>query len=59
MFIDIVPNRGSPPAVLLRESWREGNKTRKRTVANLTGLPDEAIDALQQRAFDLLGVPCG
>jgi hypothetical protein len=45
--------------VLLRESWREGNKTCKRKVANLTGLPDEAIDALQQRAFDLLGVPCG
>jgi hypothetical protein len=48
MFIDIVPNRNSPPAVLLRESWREGSKTHKRTVANLTGLPDEAIDALRR-----------
>lgn len=48
MFIDVVPNRNSPPAVLLRESWREGKKTRKRTVANLTGLPDEAIDALRR-----------
>jgi len=48
MFIDIVPNRNSRPAVLLRESWREGRKTRKRTVANLTGLPDEAIDALRR-----------
>jgi hypothetical protein len=48
MFIDIVPNRNSPPAVLLRESWREGKKTHKRTVANLSGLPDEAIDALRR-----------
>jgi hypothetical protein len=48
MFIDIVPNRNSPPAVLLRESWREGKKTRKRTVANLSGLPPEAIDALRR-----------
>jgi hypothetical protein len=48
MYIDIVPNRNSPPAVLLRESWREGKKTHKRTVANLTGLPEEAIDALRR-----------
>jgi hypothetical protein len=46
MFIDIVPNRNSPPAAVLgRESWREGKKPHKRTVANLTGLPDEAIGA--------------
>jgi hypothetical protein len=47
MYIDIVPNRASPPAVLLRESYREGGKVKKRTVANLTGLPDPMIDALR------------
>ncbi len=36
MHVDIVPNRGSPPAILLRETWREGGRVRKRTVANLT-----------------------
>ena len=39
MYIDVVPNRNSPPAVLLREAWREGQKTRKRTVANLSDWP--------------------
>jgi hypothetical protein len=48
MFIDIVPNRNSPPAVLLRESWREGKKTFKRTVANLSSLPPEAVDVLRR-----------
>jgi hypothetical protein len=48
MFIDVVPNRGSPPAVLLRESWREGRKTKKRTLANLTGLPPEQVELLRR-----------
>lgn len=48
MFIDIVPNRKSPPAVLLREAWREGAKVRKRTVANLTGWPKEQVEALRR-----------
>jgi hypothetical protein len=39
MFIDIVANRGSPPAILLRESIREGKRVRKRTIANLSALP--------------------
>ena len=47
MYIEKVPNRNSPPAVLLRESWREGGKTRKRTLANLSSLPDEMIEALR------------
>jgi transposase len=39
MFIDIVPNRSSPPAILLRESYRDENgNTKKRTIANLSGL---------------------
>jgi transposase len=48
MFIDIVPNRKSPPAVLLREAWREGQKVRKRTVANLTGWPNEKVEVLRR-----------
>ena len=47
MYIDIVPNRNSPPAVLLREDHREGGKTVKRTLANLSALPPEAIAALR------------
>jgi hypothetical protein len=47
MYIDIVPNRTSPPAVLLREDHREGGRTIKRTLANLSALPSEAIAALR------------
>lgn len=47
MYIDVVPNRNSPPAVLLRESVRVGKRTVKRTLANLTALPPEAIAALR------------
>ena len=39
MYIDTVPNRNSPPAILLREDWREGNKTPKRTLPNLSDWP--------------------
>lgn len=47
MYIERIPNRNSPPAVLLRESYREGKKVRKRTLANLSKLPDKAVDGLQ------------
>jgi hypothetical protein len=47
MYIDIVPNRTSPPAVLLREDHREGGRTIKRTLANLSALPPEAVAALR------------
>jgi transposase len=47
MYIDLVPNRNSPPAVLLRETHRVGNKTIKKTLANLSALPPEAIAALR------------
>ncbi|MCP6762339.1 MAG: IS1634 family transposase [Fischerella sp. CENA71] len=47
MYVERVPNRNSPPAVLLRESYREGGKVRKRTLANLSKLPDHAVDGLQ------------
>ena len=43
MHIDIVPNRNSKPAVLLRESYREGKKVRKRTIANLSKLPKDQV----------------
>jgi hypothetical protein len=36
MYIARIPNRKSPPAILLRESYREGGKVRTRTIANLT-----------------------
>jgi len=48
MYIDVVPNRSSPPAVLLRESSREDGKIRKRTLANLSALPPEAVDVLRR-----------
>ena len=47
MHIDGVPNRTSRPTYLLRESYREGKKVRKRTLANLSALSDEQIDALR------------
>ena len=47
MHIERVPNRNSPPAVLLRQSYREGGKVRKRTLANLSKLPEETVEALR------------
>jgi hypothetical protein len=47
MYIGAVPNRSSPPAVLLRESYREDGRTRKRTPANLTRWPAELVEGLR------------
>jgi len=47
MHIHIVPNRGSPPTVLLRESYREGAKVLKRTLANLSSLSSAQIGAIR------------
>ena len=47
MFIATIPNRNSPPAILLREGYREDGKVKTRTFANLTGLPPEKIEALK------------
>ena len=47
MHIDVVPNRNSRPAYLLRESYREGKKVRKRTIANLSALSEEQITAFR------------
>ena len=48
MYVERVPNRNSPPAVLLRESFRDGRKVRKRTLANLSKLPDHAVETLRR-----------
>jgi hypothetical protein len=46
MYVVKVPNRGSPPAILLRESYREAGKVKNRTLANLSSWPDAKVDAL-------------
>ena len=46
MYVVRVPNRGSPPAVLLRESFREGGKVKNRTLANLSRWPEQKVEAL-------------
>jgi len=47
MHIHVVPNRGSPPTVLLRESYRQGSKVGKRTLANLSSLSAAQIEAIR------------
>ncbi len=47
MYIESVPNRNSPPAILLRESYREGGKVRKRTLCNLSDWPKATIEGLR------------
>jgi hypothetical protein len=48
MYVAKVPNRGSPPAVLLRESYREAGKVKNRTLANLSSWPEARVDALSR-----------
>ena len=48
MYITAVPNRNSPPAILLRESYRHNGKVKTRTLANLSKLPPHAIDVLRR-----------
>ena len=47
MYIERVPNRKSPPAVLLRESFREDGKVKKRTLANLSKWPEDLVEGLR------------
>ncbi len=47
MYIEAIPNRNSPPAILLREAYREAGKVKKRTLANLSCLPSEVIEGLK------------
>ena len=68
MYIAVVPNRNSPPAILLRESFRDNGKVRNRTIANLSHWPPAKVDALRAvlqgatavraplpQAFDVIG----
>jgi transposase len=48
MYIATIPNRNSPPAILLRESYREKGKVKNRTLANLSSLPPQSIDILRR-----------
>ena len=47
MYVETVPNRNSPPAILLREAYREDGKVRKRTLANLTDWPKELVEGFR------------
>jgi len=59
MHIDTVPNRSSPPAILLRESYRENGKVCKRTLANLSDWPAEKVEALRRVLKNQLGAFTG
>jgi len=48
MYIATIPNRNSPPAILLRESYRENGKVKSRTLANLSSLPPQSINILRR-----------
>ncbi len=48
MYIATVPNRGSPPAILLREGYRDGGKVKNRTLANLSHWPPAKVDLLRR-----------
>ena len=48
MYIARIPNRGSPPTILLRESYRQGGQVKTRTLANLSKLPPAALAGLRR-----------
>jgi len=48
MYVVAIPNRTSPPAILLRESYRDGRRVKNRTLANLSAWPPERIEALRR-----------
>src|SRR6202795_3922280 len=57
MYIAVVPNRSSPPAILLRESFREQGKVKNRTLANLSAWSSDRVEALRQVLRGRLGPP--
>ena len=59
MYIEAVPNRSSPPAILLRESYRDKGKVRKRTLCNLTNWPAHLIEGLRALLKDGSVLPPG
>lgn len=48
MYIEKIPNRKSPPAILIRESYRENGKVKKRTIANISQLPENLISLISE-----------
>ena len=59
MYIESVPNRGSPPAILLRESYRDGKRVRKRTLLNLSDWPAEHVEGLRGVLKGGVVIPAG
>lgn len=59
MYIEAAPNRNSPPAILLRESYREGGKVKKRTLCNLSGWPKDLVDGFKTLLKGGTAVPAG
>lgn len=59
MYIEAVPNRDSPPAILLRESYRDGGKIRKRTLLNLTHWPRDVVEGLRALLKGGTVIPAG
>ena len=59
MYVTRIPNRDSPPAVLLRESYREGGKVKSRTLANISDWPEAKIDSLRRVLAGETLVPLG
>ena len=59
MYIESVPNRDSPPAILLRESYRDGNRVRKRTLLNLSHWPAEHVEGLRGVLKGGVVIPAG
>ncbi|MGH3542911.1 MAG: IS1634 family transposase [Mycobacterium sp.] len=57
MYVTRVPNRGSPPAVLLRESYRDGGQVKTRTLANLSRWPERKVEKLQRALKGLPAAP--
>ena len=57
MYVERIPNRNSPPAILLRESYRQGDKFKRRTLANLSDWPAAKIEALRRVLRDEAVVP--
>ena len=45
--VEVIPNRNSPPTVLLRQAWHDGKRIRRRTIANLTKLPPTLVDRIR------------
>jgi hypothetical protein len=48
MYVETIPNRGARPTVLIREAWREGKKIRRRTIGNITSLPERQIEQIRR-----------